>query len=134
MSKTKRISNNTLAVIVGMIISIGFIFMGLDLKFPFGTDDVICSILTLGGFRHTMITILYLILIPLCALEKRYAFIVVMITGIVTFALCFTHVIYMLIAKPFGYEAQLYGPVIWSIIQIPITVFSHRARQELTIT
>jgi hypothetical protein len=68
----------------------------------------------------------------MCFGEERYAFIVVMITGIVTFTLGLTHVIYMLIAEPLGYEAQLYGPVIWSIIQIPITVFSHRARQELT--
>jgi hypothetical protein len=37
----------------------------------------------------------------------------------------------MLIANPAGYEEQLFGPIAWSVIQVPIIVFSFKSRKKL---
>jgi hypothetical protein len=63
-------------------------------------------------------------------LEKRWAFLVAMVLGAVTLILSVVHVGYMLVATPPGYESQLFGPAVWSLIQVVIVVFSQRARQE----
>lgn len=104
--------------------------MGLDIGFCFEAPDTISLWLTLGGFRHTIATVLALALIPACALEKRWAFLVAMVLGAVTLILSVVHVVYMLVAQPTGYESQLFGPAAWSLIQIVIIVFSYRAWQE----
>jgi len=70
MSKSTRISNNTLGIIIGLVISVWWIFMGLDSGFRFEAPDHISYLLTLGERRHTIMTILALILIPLCARER----------------------------------------------------------------
>jgi len=54
-----------------------------------------------------------------------------MVLGIVTLALSLAHSIYMLVATPPGFESQIFGPTVWSIIQIPIIIFGYKARQEL---
>jgi len=54
-----------------------------------------------------------------------------MVLGIVTLALSLVHSIYMLIATPPGFESQIFEPTVWSIIQIPVIIFSYKARQEL---
>jgi hypothetical protein len=130
MSNRTRIRNSTLAVIIALVVSIWWIFMGLDIGFRFEAPDPICSWLTLGGQRHTIITILAMVLIPVCALEKRWGFLAAIGLGLATLILSLVHVAYMLITAPSGYEAQLFGPIIWSLMQIPIIVFSHRARRE----
>lgn len=53
MRNPNRITNNTLGVITGLVVSVGFMFLGLDFGFPFGTDDPIRLVLTLWGYRHT---------------------------------------------------------------------------------
>jgi DMSO/TMAO reductase YedYZ heme-binding membrane subunit len=128
----KKISTNTLGVIMGLVISVFWIFIGLDFGFNFGAGfDSISYLLTLGGYRHTIITIAALILIPVCAREYRWGFSAAMALGIVTQILASTHVIYMLIVTPFGYESLLFGPIVWSFMQTPIILFSYRARKEL---
>ena len=131
MSKTNKITNNTLGVIIGLVLSVWWIFMGLNTGFRFVAADQISYILTLGEQRHTIMIILALILIPICARENKWGLLTAMVLGMVTFALSFVHSIYMLIATPPGFESQIFGPFIWSIIQIPIIVFSYKARQEL---
>lgn len=87
MSDRFRIKNNTLGVIIGLVVSIGWIFMGLDLGFRFEAGDTVCYWLTLGGYRHTIMTILALILVPVCALEKPWGFLAAMVLGLVTLTL-----------------------------------------------
>ena len=106
--------------------------MGLDMGFPFVAGDDASYILTLAGHRHTIMTIAALILIPICARGYAQGFLGAMILGVITFALCLVHVTYMLIATPSGYESQFFGPLVWTIIQIPIIIFSYRARRELS--
>ena len=130
MNRTTRIRNSTLGVIIGLVVSVGWIFMGLDIGFRFEAADAVCFWLTLGGYRHAIATVLALALVPVCALEKRWAFLMAMVLGAVTLILSVVHVGYMLIAKPPGYESQLFGPIVWSVIQVVIVVFGHRARRE----
>jgi hypothetical protein len=132
MNSKARIRNSTLGVIIGLVVSVWWIFMGLDIGFRFEASDAVSYWLTLGENRHTIMTILALVLIPMCALEKRWGFLWAMVLGAATLTLCVVHVIYMLITVPTGYESQLFGPIIWSVMQIPILVFSHRARRELS--
>lgn len=134
MDNRTRIRNSTLAVIIGLVVSIWWIFMGLDIGFRFEAPDAICSWLTLGGYRHTIITILAMVLIPVCALEKRWGFLAAIGLGSATLILSVVHVVYMLITVPSGYEEQLFGPIIWSLMQIPIIAFSHRAQGETVQT
>lgn len=131
MNNKTRIGNSTLGVIIGLVVSVWWIFMGLDIGFRFETSDAVCNWLTLGGHRHTIMTILALALVPVCALEKRWGFLAAMVLGTVTLTLSVVHVLYMLMKAPPGYESQLFGPILWSIMQIPIVVFGYRARQEV---
>jgi hypothetical protein len=131
MNDKTRIRNSTLGVIIGLVVSVWWIFMGLDIGFRFEAIDAVCSWLTLGGYRHTIMTILALVLVPVCALEKRWGFLAAMVLGAVTLTLSVVHVVYILILAPSGYESQLFGPVVWSIMQIPIVVFGYRARREI---
>jgi amino acid permease len=131
MSKKNNISKTVLYLIIGLVISVGFLYMGVNIGFPFGTEDPVCLVLTLWGYRHVIIPIITLILIPLCLLENKGVLIGTLSLGIFTIFLCLAHVVYMLIANPLGFEAQIYGPTIWSIIQIPIIFFSYKARHEL---
>ena len=125
---SSRINNNTFGVIIGLVISVWWIFMGLDSGFKFGSGfDNVSYILTLGGYRHTVMPIAALILIPVCSREYRWGFLATMLLGIVTLILALTHFIYMLIAAPVGYKSLIFGPVAWSVIQIPIVVFGYRA-------
>jgi hypothetical protein len=130
MKSTVRIKNNALGVIIGLVVSVGWIFMGLDIGFRFEAPDAASLWLTLGGYRHTIATVLALALVPVCALEKGWAFSVAMVLGALTLILSVVHVGYMLVATPLGYESQLFGPAVWSLIQVVIVVFAQRARQE----
>ena len=96
----------------------------------FEANDAVSYWLTLGGYRHTIMTMLALVLIPVCALEKRWGFLGAMVLGVATLTLSVVHTAYMLVTAPSGYESQLFGPTVWSLMQIPIIVFSHRARRE----
>ncbi len=129
MNNTNRINNNTLFVIIGLVTSVTWICMGLDFDFKFGPLNIVCEILTLGGYRHTIMTLLALILIPICAIENKWGLLGTMILASVIIALSMTHVIYMLIANPIGYEEQLFGPIAWSVIQIPTVIFSYKSRK-----
>ena len=132
MSKGSGMSNSTLGVIVGLVISIWWIFMGLDSGFRFQASDHISYLLTLGERRHTIMTVWALILIPLCAVENKWGLLAAMVLGIVTFILSTTHAGYMVLTTPPGFESQLFGPIVWSAIQIPIVIFGYKARRELT--
>ena len=105
--------------------------MGLDTGFRFEASDPVSYWLTLGGHRHTIMTILALLLVPVCALEKQWGFLAAMVLGVATLTLSVVHVVYMLIMAPSGYESQLFGPIVWSVMQIPIVVFGYRARREV---
>jgi len=127
----KTISTNTLGVIIGLVVSIWWIFMGLDIGFRFEASDAVSNWLTLGGHRHTIMTMLALVLVPVCALEKQWGFLAALVLGAATLTLSVVHVVYMLIMAPFRYESQLFGPIVWSVMQIPIIVFGYRARREV---
>jgi hypothetical protein len=133
MKNKARITKSALGVIIGLVLSVWWIFMGLDIGFRFEAGDTVSLWLTLGGYRHTIMTILALFLIPVCALEKRWVFWGTMVLGIVTLTLSVIHIVYMVITAPSGYESQLFGPIIWSVFQIPIIVFSQRARREIGV-
>lgn len=127
MNRTARIQQSTLGVIIGLVVSIWWIFMGLDMGFRFEASDAVCSWLTLGGYRHTIMTIVALVLIPVCALEKPWGFRAAIVVGTTTLVLSVIHVVYMLIVAPSGYTSQLFGPLVWSVMQLPIIVFGYRA-------
>ncbi|MBN1267058.1 MAG: hypothetical protein JXA25_16320 [Anaerolineales bacterium] len=130
MNNMAGIRKNTLGVITGLVVSVGWIFMGLDTGFRFEAPDAASLWLTLGGHRHTIATLLALTLIPVCALEKRWAFLAAVVLGVVTLILSVVHIGYMLVATPPGYESQLFGPAVWSLIQVVIVVFGQQAIQE----
>jgi hypothetical protein len=130
MNSKARIRNSTLGLIIGLVVSVWWIFMGLDIGFRFEASDAVTYWLTLGENRHTIMTILALVLIPVCALEKRWGFLAAMVLGVATLTLSVVHVVYMLITAPCGYESQLFGPTIWSVVQIPVIVFSRQAGRE----
>lgn len=120
-----------LGVIIGLVVSVWWIFMGLESGFSFHASDTVSYWLTLGERRHTIMTIVALMLIPVCALEKRPAFTTAMALGAATLSLSSIHVLYMSIAATSGFKAKLFGPIVWSIIQIPIIVFGYKARRSL---
>ena len=123
-----KISTNTLGIIIGLVISIFWIFMGLDIGFKYGSGfDNFSYILTLGGYRHTVMPVFALFLIPVCAREYRWGFLAAMLLGIATLTLVLTHVICMLIIAPVGYKSLIFGPAAWSVMQIPIIMFGYRA-------
>lgn len=130
MNSKTRIRISSLGVIIGLVVSIWWIFMGLDIGFRFEASDAVSYWLTLGGHRHSIMTILALVLVPVCALEKQWGFLAAMVLGVTTLTLSVVHVVYMLIMAPSGYETQLFGPIVWSVMQIPIIVFGYRARRE----
>ena len=114
-----------IGLVAALTTSVGWIFLGLDLGFSFTASDLGSKILTLGGYRHTIITILALILIPICASEKRWGFIGAELLGVLTLVLCLPHIFYMLIARPSGYESKLFGPILWCFLQIPIIIYGY---------
>ncbi len=123
-----KISTNTLGIIIGLVVSVFWIFMGLDIGFQYGSGfDNFSYILTLGGYRHTVMPVFALFLIPVCAREYRWGFLAAMLLGIVTLTLALIHVIYMLIVAPVGYKSLIFGPASWSVMQIPLVVFGYRA-------
>ena len=130
MNNKTRIKNTTLGLIIGLVVSIWWIFMGLDSGFRFEAGDAVCYWLTLGGYRHTIMTMLALVLVPVCALERPWGFLAAMVLGVTTLTLSMVHVVYMMIVAPSGYESKLFGPIVWSVMQIPIVFFGHRARRE----
>ena len=128
MHNKTRIINSTLGVIIGLEISIFWIFMGLDIGFKFGAGfDNLSYMLTLGGYRHTMLPIISFILIPICAREYRWGFLAAMVLGIVTLSLLLIHSMYILMWSPPGCESKIFGPIVWSVMQIPIIVFGYKA-------
>lgn len=134
MTKSNKINNNTLGLLIGLVAGIFWIFMGLDIGFKFEAPDTISYILTLCGQRHTIVTILALILIPICAREIKWGFIAAMVLGIITCSLSLIHCIYMIIAATPGYESQIFGPIVWAVIQVPIILFAYKARKKLNNT
>lgn len=126
MSESKTISRNTLGLIIGLVVSVWWIFMGLDIGFRFESADRISYLLCLGDLRHTIMTIAALVLIPICALELRWGFILALLLGSVTIVLVVIHVFYMVFSKPPGFESQLFGPIVWTLMQVPIIIFSYR--------
>jgi hypothetical protein len=127
MAKGQRISNNALGVIIGLVLSVWWIFMGLDMGFPFVPFNDLSYIVTLAGYRHTVMTIAALALIPICSREYRWGFLAAMILGALTFVLSLITVVNLLVFAPAGFQETLMGPLVWLIIQIPIVVFAYRA-------
>jgi hypothetical protein len=128
MGEVNGISTNTLGVILGLVATVLWIFMGLEMGFPFVPTSYISYIVTLGGYRHTVMTILALILIPLCARENIQGFRAAMVLGTVIFALSLISIIDLFIT---GERVKLLGPLGWLVIQIPVIIFSYRAQQQL---
>ena len=124
----KKISTNTPGVIVGLELSVLWILVGLEMGFAFKPHSFLSYIVTLGAHRHTVMTIAGLILIPICAREIKWGFLAAMVLGIVTSILTSVSVIELLIAPPPWYEGQQFGPIVWIMIQIPIILFSYKAR------
>jgi hypothetical protein len=130
MPKTQRISNNTLGVIVGLVLSVWWIFMGLVMGFPFVPFNYLNYIVTLAGYRHVVMPIAALVLIPICSLEYRWGFLAAMILGALTFVLSLITVVNLLVSAPPGFQQTLMGPLVWLIFQVPIVVFAYRALKQ----
>ena len=111
MNNKTMIKNSTLGVIIGLVVSVWWIFMGLDIGFRFEASDAVCYWLTLGGHRHTIMTILVLVLVPVCALEKQWGFLAAMVLGAATLILSVVHVVYMLIVAPSGLSRSCLAPL-----------------------
>ncbi len=127
MSK-HRITNNTLGVIIGLVISVWWVFMGFVTGFPFPIpDDIISYILTWGGLRETITPVLYLILIPIVAIENKRGFWAALVLSIVL-------LVFSLLVPILGYAIKIFGPIVFSIIQIPIIIYSYKALQEQSKT
>jgi hypothetical protein len=119
-------------LITALVVSIGIIFIALDiLKFPFITYDPFCSIICLGGTRHTVGVLGALVLIPLCAAKKRFAFLAAAAFGMLIFLLCAAHIAYMLAAKPYRFEEQIHGPIIWALVQLPVIIYGYKSFAEV---
>lgn len=119
-------------LITSLIVSIGIIFIALDiLDFPFISYDSFSSIICLGGTRHTAGVLASLLLIPLCAAKNRFGFLGAFILGISLFLLCTVHTAYMLIVRTYHFEEQIHGPIIWALIQLPIIIYGYRAFKEI---
>ena len=131
MSGSRRIPTNTLGVIVGLELSVFWMFIGALQGFAFKPWSTLSYIVALGSHRHTIITIAGLILIPICAREIKWAFLAAMVLGMITFVLTSVSVVEMLIAPPPWYEGWQFGPIAWIVLQIPIILFSYRARKAL---
>ena len=132
MHNKTRIINSTLGVIIGLEISVLWIFMGLDIGFKFGAGfDNLSYMLTLGGYRHTILPIISLILIPTCAREYRWGFLAAVVLGIVTLILLLIHSMYKLMWSPPGYETKIFGPIVWSVMQIPMIVFGYQGARGI---
>jgi hypothetical protein len=130
MPKTQRISNNTLGVIVGLVLSVWWIFMGLVMGFPFVPFNYLSYIVTLAGYRHVVMPIAALVLIPICSREYRWGFLAAMILGALTFVLSLITVVNLLVSAPPGFQQTLIGPLVWLIFQIPIVIFAYRALKQ----
>ena len=127
MNESKTISRNTLGLIIGLVVSVWWIFMGLDIGFRFESADRISYLLCLGDLRHTIMTIAALILIPICALELRWGFILAGLLGTITLVLVAVHIFYMVFSNLPGFQSQIFGPLVWLVMQAPIVFFSYRA-------
>jgi hypothetical protein len=119
-------------LIAALSVSIGIIFIALDiLKFPFVTYDLFCSIICLGGTRHTVGVVVALALIPFCAAKKRAAFFGASLFAVFIFLLCGVHIVYMLAAKPYRFEEQIHGPIIWALVQLPVIFYGYKSFMEV---
>ena len=130
MAKTQRISNNTLGVIIGLVLSVWWIFMGLVMDFPFVPFNDLSYVVTLAGYRHAVMTIAALILIPICSREYRWGFLAAMILGALTFVLSLITVVNLLVSTPPDFQQTLMGPSVWLIFQVIIVVFAYRALKQ----
>jgi hypothetical protein len=130
MAENQRISNNTLGVIVGLVLSVWWIFMGLVMGFPFVPFNYLNYIVTLAGYRHTVMPIIALVLIPICAKGYRWGFWAALILGALTFVLSLITVVNLLVSAPAGFQQILMGPSVWLVFQIPIMVFAYRALKQ----
>ncbi|MBN1799752.1 MAG: hypothetical protein JW822_14340 [Spirochaetales bacterium] len=119
-------------LITALAVSIGIIFIALDiLEFPFISYDSFCSIICLGGTRHTVGVLSALFLIPLCAAKKRFGFLGALLLGISLFLLCAVHIAYMLIMRTYRFEEQIHGPIIWALAQLPVIIYGYKSFMEV---
>jgi hypothetical protein len=130
VAKTQGISKNTLGVIIGLVLSVWWIFIGLDMGFPFEPFNDLSHIVTLVGYRHTVMTIAALVLIPICAREYRWGFWAALIMGALTFVLSLITVVNLLASAPPDFQQTLMGPSVWLIFQATIVVFAYRALKQ----
>ena len=131
MKIKENLSQANFIVIVGLVLSVFIIFIALDImKFPFSTYDRISYYLCLGNTRHTVGVIGTLIIIPLCTKKIIWGFVLALILSTVIFILCFSHVIHMLINNPPNFTSQIHGPIIWSVVQLPVIIFSYISIKE----
>jgi hypothetical protein len=130
MAENQRISNNTLGVIVGLVLSVWWIFMGLVMGFPFVPFNYLNYVVTLAGYRHAVMPIIALVLIPICAKGYRWGFWAALILGALTFLLSLITVVNLLVSAPAGFQQILMGPSVWLVIQVPIMVFACRALKQ----
>ncbi|KPV64562.1 MAG: hypothetical protein AOA66_0095 [Candidatus Bathyarchaeota archaeon BA2] len=130
MGKAKRISFNTLGVIVGLVTSVGWIITGLLGGLAVALKDELAS----ATFIY-IVTLVGLILIPICSRENKWGFLSAMVLGIVILvaALPFVTGLVTELPPPESPEFGLVvvGGAIWLIIQIPIIVFSYRAYRKV---
>jgi len=119
LSKAERISTNTLVVIVVLVFNVWWIVTGL-LYGRLPPEDYA------SPWREFVywITIVGLILIPICAREKRGGFLAAMVLGIVTLAV-------EAYLAPVKISQGQIGGTFFGITQILIIIFAYRAHRKL---
>ncbi|MBN1439442.1 MAG: hypothetical protein JW929_08540 [Anaerolineales bacterium] len=124
-------ANNPVMLILWLSVSVGIIFIALDiLKFPFVTYDRAGYLLCLGDTRHTVGVLAALVCIPLCAAKQRLGYYAALASGAILFLLCSSHAVYMLAAQTHRFEDQIHGPILWALVQIPIVVYAYKSIRE----
>ncbi|MFQ6086099.1 MAG: hypothetical protein ACE5OY_07555 [Candidatus Bathyarchaeia archaeon] len=126
MGEANRISNNALVVVVGLVISVAWIITGLVRGLAAVADPWITAFVYI-------VTLVALILIPICARENKWGFLLAMVWGIVIIIVRVIITVRLItgpMPEPQAFEMLVIGGTIWLIIQIPIIVFSYRAYRK----
>ena len=127
MGEAKRVSINTLGVIAGLVLSVGFIITGLVQGLAAALDPASAT------FAY-LVTLAGLILIPICSRENKWGFLSAMVLGMVNFVFKIMWYLITELPPPGSPEFRLtvVGGAIWLIIQIPIIIFSYRAYRKVS--
>lgn len=128
MGEGNKISKNALVVVLGLVISVAWIIIGLvETPEAPGLSTVLPPLIIVFVI---IVSLVGLILIPICARENKWGFLSALILGIIVISYeAKNQINFITGTMPEGslFVLLVIGGVIWLIIQIPIIIFSYRA-------